>query len=111
MDEGKSEFRLLLVGLIKLALVGDGAETLSWRSDALAAQRHVAKAAGTDALNLDDLWTLAVKTAESDPVVHGGETVNPTLPMMSPLSLPDLRADPFDLDAAVQRIREAASFG
>ena len=103
--------RRLLVGLTKLALAGDGAETLPWRSDALQAQRHVSKAVGTVALDLDNLWTLAVKTAESDPVVRQAETVNPILPMMSPLGLPDLRADPFDLDAAVQRIRDAASFG
>ncbi len=111
-DDLKSEIRLLLVCLVKLALAGDRAESRSWRSDALRAQQHLAPgAADTGTLNLDSLWTMAVKTAESDPVVRNAETVNPILPTMSPLGLADLEAAPFDLDAAVQRIRDVASFG
>ena len=61
--------------------------------------------------HLDDVWVLAVKEAERDPVVERDETVNPTLPMMSPIGLDQLTASSFDLDGAVQTIRDVASFG
>ena len=62
-------------------------------------------------MRLDDLWTSSVTEAERDPMVRRDETVNPMLPTTCPVRLDDLLADPFDLDGAVQAIRDSASFG
>lgn len=112
MSEPKANLQRLLVPLIKLALAGDGDEAAGWRADAAAAQQEVAAAPDAIAApRLDDVWSLSVKAAERDPAVRRGETVNPTLPTMSPLQLDQLGAIPFDLDDAVQAIRDVASFG
>ena len=104
--------RDLLTALIKIALVGPQGETQGWRADASVAQRRVQGEAGALAtLPLDDLWSAAVTRAERDPAVRRDETVNPTLPIQSPVGFDCLAAVPFDLEAAVQAIRDAASFG
>ncbi len=108
----EADVHRLLVALIKLALVDGPSETAAWRTAALAAQQRVAAgvgAAGTS--RLDDLWSMAVKAAESDPVVRREETANPVLPTMPPLSVDDLRTGTFDLDSTIQSIRNVSSFG
>ena len=112
MPDPKADLRDLLAALVKIALVGLQGETDGWRTDAIAAQRRVqAEAGAAAALPLDDLWSAAVIRAERDPAVRRDETVNPTLPMRSPVGIERLGAVPFDLESAVQAIRDAASFG
>ena len=108
-DEGA--LQRLLVPLIKLALAGEGSAVADWRREALAAQRQGVAPRRLPASRLDDLWVASVKAAERDPAVRRDETVNPTLPTTSPLRSDQIDAEPFDLDGAVQAIRDAASFG
>ena len=54
-------------------------------------------------IDLDDLWRQARLRAEAE--LDNGDEISPNLPGRSPLSLEDLTADDFDIDAAVARIR------
>ncbi len=111
-SDDEADVHRIFVALIKLALVEKPSETAAWRADALAAQRRIAEDRGeVGTSRLDDLWSMAVKVAESDPAVRREETANPVLPTMSRLSLDDLRTGPFELDSTMQSIRNASSFG
>lgn len=111
-SDPKADLRRLFVGLVKLALVDGGIDAAAWRREVSVTQARLAIDPGVlAALELDDLWTSAMRLAESDPVVRRDETVNPMLPTMAPVRPPLLTATPFDIDGAVQAIREAASFG
>lgn len=111
-NDGRDALKALLVALVKVALVRDGGDTARWQAEARDAQLRLVGIVGDRAPpRLDDLWAAAVKAAECDPAVRRGETVNPTLPTMSPLRTEQLAATPFHLDDAVQVIRDTASFG
>ncbi|MDX7949817.1 hypothetical protein P7D22_01335 [Lichenihabitans sp. Uapishka_5] len=102
--------RGLLVPLVKLALDGGSPAASGWRQDA--ARAHDAMAGWTP--GADDLardWPAAVALAERDPAVRTDETVNPTLPRISPVTLAALSAQHPDWDIIVAAIRDNASFG
>ena len=112
LSGAKADVQRLLAALIKLALVGDTPEAAAWRTEAIDAQRRVATdPAAFTRLNFNGLWSMAVKAAESDPVVRRDETANPMLPTTAPMPLEALFTDPFRLEDTVQAIRDVASFG
>lgn len=102
--------RALLATLVKAALIADKARITAWRREAAALHGRLA---GRDlsGLELDGIWILAVREAES-PELRPDETqVSLTLPQACPLPLDAVAGPGFDADAAIERIRKSASTG
>lgn len=110
--DARPVLRRLLVALIRIALASGSSESARWRVEAVEAQQRLAGRADEIAtLKIDEVWNSAIALAERDVTLRRDETVNPTLPTTSPLRPDQLGAAVFDLERAVQAIRDAASFG
>lgn len=112
MNRSVDRVRDVLTELVKAALVSEDRLSLAFRNEAvvgLAALR--AAPPDPDGLRMDGAWTLAVRAAEAPEFQPMEGRINLTLPQQSPLTLDALLAPDFDVDAAVERIRKAASTG
>jgi hypothetical protein len=74
-------------------------------------RRASATARPRAALKLDGAWTLAIQAAEAPERQAEQGQVNLTLPRGCPFTLAELTGGDLDVDAAVERVRKAASTG
>ena len=116
-DLGKSEIRtvesfieLLLQHLVKLASVPGAPPARHWRDEIVIQQRGARddfKPSMAQSIRLERIWDAARRRADAA-LDQYGETVLPSLPAVCPFSLNDLLAEPFDIDAAADRLRQNA---
>lgn len=101
-----------LASLMKAALISDDVQSLHWRQDA-ARLRHGLVAGSGDLSNLkiDGLWWLAVGDAEAPDLRERESQVEFGQPKICPFTLAELTAPDFDIDRAVQHLRETAATG
>jgi len=105
----RSKLRLILLHLIKILSDPDALSRGHWRSE-IVAYHDVVGFEFTNAmraqLDLDRIWASALREAD-EALVAFGRRVSSALPARCPLSLDDLVADSFDIDAALIRIAAA----
>lgn len=112
MNESVTRVRDALAELIKAALISDDGKSLACRQAARTALGALsADPPDASSLRIDGAWTLAIQAAETPELMPEEGQVNLTLPRQSLFSLADLLEPGFDVDAAVERIRKAASTG
>lgn len=107
-----SPIRLILEHLIKLACVPDATAANHWRAEIRNRAVDVRKSFAPSIrqkIDLDELWRDALDIAP-DRLADFGVAL-PDLPAACPITLDDLLADPFDVEAAVARIAQPASPG
>ena len=116
-DVGRAELRtvesfleLLLRYLIKLASAPEARSVRHWRAEVAAQQRALVgdlKRSMRQLVALDTVWDTAVRRADAALDEHG-DAVLGNLPDACPFDLDDLLSAPFDVEAAVDRIRHSA---
>lgn len=112
MNAGVDRVRDVLTELVKAALVSEDGLSLAFRNAAAAGLAALRDDPPDPArLRMDGAWTLAVRAAEAPALQPMEGRVNLTLPQHSPFTLDALLAPGFDVDAAVERVRKAASTG
>lgn len=112
MNPSVDRVRDILADLVRAALSSDDGRSLAFRraaADGLAALR--ADPPDPESLRIDGAWTLAVQAAEAPELRPEEGRVSLTLPRVSPFGLDALLVPDFDLDRAVERIRESAATG
>ncbi|WP_375410369.1 hypothetical protein [uncultured Methylobacterium sp.] len=104
--------RGVLASLMKAALISDDHEGQHWRGEA-ARQREALLARGGDlsALKLDGIWWMAVADAETPEMRERADRIEYGQPKTCPFTLDALTAADFDVDRAVQHLRETAATG
>ncbi len=108
-----SPIRLILGHLLKAASDPDAPARLHWfdeilrwhgeMKDSLTPSMH-------QRVDMDALWRRALSEAASSLALHG-KTLIPGLPKESPFALQDFLGESFDIQAALARIRTAATGG
>lgn len=104
--------RGFLGSLLKVALIASDAKGISWRQEA--ASQHAAILARRDEmanLKLDGLWWLAVGDAETPELRAQADHIEYGQPKVCPFTLAEIVASDFDIDRAVQHLRETAATG
>lgn len=107
----ESFIELLLQHLLKVASAPQAPAQRHWRaeigiqSDAL---RGEFRTSMRQVLRLDNVWRAAMVRADMALDQHG-DALLADLPRICPLSLDDLLADPFDVDAAISRLVSASA--
>ena len=115
-DVGSSELHrvesfleLLLLHLLKLASVPDAASGRHWAAEIALQHRAVRKnlkMSMRQNLDLDEIWAAANTRADAALEQHGDALLS-GLPKTCPFILDEIAAEPFDVDAAVERIRQS----
>lgn len=104
--------RGVLAGLMKAALISDDHEGQRWRQDAVRQRETLlSRNADLSELKLDGIWWLAVGDAETPDLRERADRVEYGQPKICPFTLDELTAEDFDVDRAVQRLRETAATG
>jgi hypothetical protein len=104
--------RGFLASLMKAALIADDGKGLAWRQDAARRHEAICRRAGEMAdLKLDGLWWLAVGDAETPELREQADRIEYGQPKVCPFALAELIAPDFDIDRAVQHLRETAATG
>lgn len=117
-DVGRSELRtvgsfleLLLLHLVKLAAAPNARPIRHWSAEVGLRQAALVedyRKSMRSTVKIDRYWTAALKRADAALDEHGDELL-PGLPETCPFSLDDLLAEPFDIEAAVARLRSAGA--
>ena len=112
MSEPASETRSLLANLVRAALMSDDRASALWREAARREQAGLAADPGRVAgLNVEGLWTLAVREAEAPEFRDAESQVEFGFPALCPFRLDELTASNFDVDRAVDHLRKSAATG
>jgi hypothetical protein len=112
MNADVARVRDALAELVKAALLSDDARSLACREAGAAQLKALADDPPDPAhVRIDGAWTLAVEAAETPELIPYEGRVNLTLPRQCPFTLAELVAPGFDIDGAVERIRQSASTG
>lgn len=111
-DSPAALVRGCLASLMKAALTSDDHDSQRWRQEA-ARQREAVAARSGDLghLKLDGLWWLAVGDAEAPGLRERADRIEYGQPKICPFTLDEITAPDFNVDRAVQRLRESASTG
>jgi hypothetical protein len=108
LREAESFMRLVLLHLLKIASAPASFPVDHWRAEVSVFQADFATLATRSILRkieADKVWRLALGQAAAQ-LTRDGEAILPNLPEHSPFSPDDIAASSFDVDAALQRIRQ-----
>ncbi|GEP00213.1 hypothetical protein [Methylobacterium haplocladii] len=112
MNESVERVSACLADLVRAALISDDRRSLEFRDAARAGLAALAADPPDPAtVRIDGAWTFGIRAAEAPDMVAEARRVNLTLPQASPFTLAELVDPAFDVDAAVERIANAASTG
>ncbi|WP_246696819.1 hypothetical protein [Methylobacterium planeticum] len=105
--------RAFLADLLKAALTSNDQHSQTWRREAAALR---AKILGLDAtalepLKMDGLWWLAIGDAETPELRPEEGQIEWGQPKICPFTRAAITAADFDIDRAVQHLRETAATG
>lgn len=104
--------RSFLANLMKAALTADDTRSQAWRQKARhLRQQMLAVPTGLENLKIDGLWWLAVGDAEAPELQAEEKMIEWGQPKICPFTLVEIQAPEFDVDRAVQHLRETASTG
>ena len=111
-DSPAALVRGILASLMKAALISDDHEGQRWRAEAVR-QREALLAKGGDlsTLKLDGIWWMAVADAETPEMRERADRIEYGQPKTCPFTLDAITARDFDIDRAVQHLRETAATG
>jgi hypothetical protein len=107
LREAQSSMRLVLTHLLKIASAPHAPSAEHWRDEVAIFQADfVTTLTPTISRKIDaeKTWTLAVRSATSQ-LAREGDRIMDGLPRTPPLSPGDLAIEPFDVDAAVAKMR------
>ena len=104
--------RSFLANLMKAALTADDQHSLAWRQKAKRLrQQMIATPSALVSLKIDGLWWLAIGDAEAPEFRSEEKMIEWGQPKTCPLTLAEICAPEFDIDRAVQHLRETAATG
>lgn len=105
--------RAFLATLMKAALTSDDRHGFAWRREAAGLRTAIAAAdpAALEPLKIDGLWWLAVGDAEVPELQAEEGKIEWGQPKTCPFGLAEIAAPDFDIDVAVQHLRETAATG
>lgn len=113
-DVGSSELHrvesfleLLLRHLLKIASQPDARSRRHWDTEVGLQQRMLSRKlrpSMRQLIDADEIWRIAVARADAALDEHG-DAILPGLPQACPLTLDELRAERFEAEAAIERIR------
>ena len=107
-----SVVRGMLASLMKAALISSDAQGMQWRGEAgRFHQALVARSGELGNLKIDGLWWLAVNDAETPELEASEGQIQWGQPKTCPFTIDEIAAPDFDINGAVQRLRETASTG
>jgi hypothetical protein len=104
--------RNFLANLMKAALTADDHHSQAWRQKAKhLRQQMLAVPSALGNLKIDGLWWLAVGDAEAPELRAEEKMIEWGQPKICPFTLAEICAPEFDVDRAVQHLRETAATG
>ena len=104
--------RGLLASLMKAALISSDAQGMQWRDEATRLQRAIAgRSDELGNLKIDGLWWLAVNEAEAPELEASEGQIQWGQPKTCPFTIDEIASQDFDINHAVQHLRETASTG
>jgi hypothetical protein len=104
--------RGFLANLMKAALTADDQHGQAWRQKARHLRRQIlATPSALENLKIDGLWWLAIGDAEAPELRSEGKMIEWGQPKICPITFAEICAPDFDVDRAVQRLRESAATG
>ncbi|GJD93172.1 hypothetical protein [Methylobacterium iners] len=104
--------RSFLAHLMMAALTADNQHSLAWRQKAKHLRQQMLAIPGALAtLKIDGLWWLAIGDAEAPELRAEEKMIEWGQPKACPFTLTEICEPEFDVDRAVQRLRETAATG
>ncbi|GJE43836.1 hypothetical protein [Methylobacterium soli] len=104
--------RRLLANLLKAALTADDRHSLAWRQEARRIRSQLmANPSALERLKIDGLWWLAIGDAEAPELRAEEKMIEWGQPKICPITIAEISASDFDVDRAVQHLRETAATG
>lgn len=104
--------RSFLANLMKAALTADDQHSQAWRQKAKhLRQQMLAVRSDLENLKIDGLWWLAIGDAEAPELRSEEKMIEWGQPKICPLTFAEICAPEFDIDRAVQHLRETAATG
>lgn len=111
-DSPAALVRGFLSSLMKAALISDDHEGQHWRGEAARQREAILTQTGDlSALKLDGIWWMAVADAETPEMRERADKIEYGQPKICPFTLDEITAPEFDIDRAVQHLRETAATG
>lgn len=111
-ETAATDIRTLLANLVRAALMSDDRASALWREAARQTQAGLAAdPARVAGLNVEGVWTLAVREAEAPEYREAENQVQFGFPALCPFTLAELTVGNFDIDRAVERLRKSAATG
>src|ERR1700712_328123 len=104
--------RGFLPNLMKAALTADDQHSQAWRQKAKRLRsQFAATPSALESLKIDGLWWLAVGDAEAPELRSEEKMIEWGQPKTCPFTLAEICRADFDIDGAVQHLRETAATG